>query len=434
MHLALIAFFFALFATQVLGMEVNIAPGLSTKNALLYVLFGALAITMAIKRNRRIELLWVFIPFFFYFAYALFTWIVAWLVIDYPGYEPRTGLMTLKSGLLDHLLIFFLFFFGVTDARRAAQVFRSMAWIIMLTSALVILDAFNILSLGLVDERDDGRVSIGNANEFAALLAVFLPAIIMIYWQETGWRKWLAGIGVVVTGFAFLMPMSRGAIVGVVVGSMLAAYYLRSFVSPRAVINTAVGAALFFFVAVLIGMATGYSDTLMERFQFGVTGAAGFDATSGRTMIWEKAIEMMLEHPVSFVTGFGWHVYSISTPSGFAAHNTYLHLLYDLGVIGVALFLLIVGSVLGAVRNRLHSVSAEVQPLLISFVFGFLALLVTIFFTELFHPWLYIWAFAGVSLRLALAEPGDDSVNMQLSPSEPLLPRSHASRRVGSVR
>ena len=37
-----------------------------------------------------------------------------------------------------------------------------------------------------------------------------------------------------------------------------------------------------------------------------------------------------------------------------------------------------------------------------AFVFGFVAFSITLFFGQMFQPWVYVWAYAGMSLRMAL--------------------------------
>jgi len=53
---------------------------------------------------------------------------------------------------------------------------------------------------------------------------------------------------------------------------------------------------------------------------------------SGRTTIWNKAIESIIEHPI---IGIG---YKISAPNMMHAHNMYLEILMEYGIIGLALF------------------------------------------------------------------------------------------------
>jgi hypothetical protein len=46
--------------------------------------------------------------------------------------------------------------------------------------------------------------------------------------------------------------------------------------------------------------------------------------------------------------------------------------------------------------------SDETARYLIAFVYGIIALSGAIFFTQLFHPWAYIWAYARLTMRMAI--------------------------------
>ena len=82
-------------------------------------------------------------------------------------------------------------------------------------------------------------------------------------------------------------------------------------------------------------------------------------------------------------------------------------------MIGVALFLVTAGNVLSVARAALLRAGPEARPLLVAFVFGFLALLVSIFFGNFYEAWLYVWGFVGISLRLAVSEAGAEPTIVQ---------------------
>lgn len=406
----LFALFFVLFTSRTLDFDLSLAPGLSVKNAFLYVIFGGLAIQTVLTRQRKLEGLSVILPFVVYVGYAIFSWIVILLVIKYPNYNIRTTLISLKSGPVEHLLVLLVYFYGISDSKSGLSVLRSMIWLIVIGNVVTVIDVLNVPDLGLIGEKSDeaGRTEgpIGNANEYAAFLALFMPAIVANFWTSHGVKKLLAGIGIFLSGLAFIMAVSRGAIFGLMVGAIVGAYYLRRIIAPQVLYRGAAATFLLCFIIGVGGFAAGYGDMLLDR--FGLLGADAFQASSGRTVIWGRALESMLDHPMTFVTGFGWYAYETSRYFSYATHNTYLNILYNLGTIGVVFFLLVVGNVLGVVRASLGDAAHVARSWLIAFIFGFLALLVSIFFGELYSSWLYVWAYAGISLRIAVSETGID--------------------------
>lgn len=78
-------------------------------------------------------------------------------------------------------------------------------------------------------------------------------------------------------------------------------------------------------------------ETILTRFEKSTEDISSF--TTGRTDIWTLYFEYFSEHPVQLLFGCG-----ISSPflEGFAAHNTYIDILYHLGLVGGILFFLII--------------------------------------------------------------------------------------------
>jgi O-antigen ligase len=301
-------------------------------------------------------------------------------------------------------MVLLVFFYATNDSERATWLFHRMVWLVILGNVVTVVDALNIPDLGLIDQREDGRVggTIGNSNEYAAFLTYFLPPIAAIFLTSKGALRRVAGVGAALSALAFLMTVSRGGIVGLLVGGLIGAFYLRAFISTETVVRVGFGVLVLSMVVLAGGIAAGYGDLLLER--FGLFGAGKYDATSGRTVIWGRALGSMFDHPVTFLTGFGWYAYESSRYFSFATHNAYLNILYNLGAIGVLLFLLTVGNILRVIRAAIHTADSEIGTMLKSVVFGLLALLVSITFGELYTSWLYVWAFAGVSLRLAAGD------------------------------
>jgi O-antigen ligase len=427
MHILLFLLFFVLFTSRTLGFDLSLAPGLSVKNAFLYLIFAALAIDAAMTRRYKLELLSVLVPFGMYVYYAVFTWVVVLLLLDYQGYSARTSLISLKSGPVEHFLVLLIFFYGVRTASQGIWVIRNMLWLIILGNVVTVVDALNIPDLGLIEHRFDGRVGgpIGGSNEYAAFLAAFLPAIFALFWSEEGLKKALAGAGALVSFLAFLMAVSRGAIVGLLVGCLVGAFYMRAFVPPRVMMRAGMGAVLCTVLAIVGMFFTGeYGELLLDRIGQFEAGSVN-TISSGRTSIWLTALGSMAENPVTFVTGYGWDAYN-AFYFRFATHNTYLGILYDLGLIGLVLMLLTFLNILRTAFSALRYAGADNRHMLMAFVFGFLSLLVALTLNALYTSWLYVWAFIGISLRLAVAEKASEAEAEDRLSSDAVEPRRAA--------
>jgi O-antigen ligase len=186
-------------------------------------------------------------------------------------------------------------------------------------------------------------------------------------------------------------------------GSALGFVFLRRFIHVRIMLLALAGLMAFVLVSIFVAYITGYGELLYDRF-IGQSVGGGYEISSGRTAIWATALAKMFEAPVALVTGYGWNAYAAFRDFGYAPHNSYLGIYFELGVIGLILVLLSYANILRIARQALASAMSDRFSFLVAFIFGFLAALVAIFFVELHAPWLFIWAYAGISLRLAIAD------------------------------
>lgn len=405
-RILLFLLFFIMLAADTLGWNLSLAPGLSVKNAFLYLILVGIAFDAALRQNRHIELLPVIVPYALCFFYAAFTIVIIVLFLDYPRYEVITSLISLKSRLAENLLILLVFFFGVLTAKDALWLIKMMIWTVVIANLITVVDAVNLPDLGLIHQREDGRVSgpIGEANQYAAFLALFLPASIALVMLEQGTRRALAVLGAVASSLALLMTVSRGGFLGVLIGAAIGAVFLRQFISRKAAVS-AIGA-----IAVLAcaGVATlyfaGYGDLLYERTVGLTTQGTSSHITSGRTYIWGTTINKMFEQPVSLITGYGWDAYRQFRDFRYAPHNTYLNLYFELGVVGLVLVLLSFVNVLRTARVGFRKADSDAAAMLFAFIFGLLGILVAIFFVDIYSPWLFVWAYVGTAMRLAVMQ------------------------------
>ena len=216
-RILLLLLFFVMFAGNSLGLNISLAPGLSTKNVFLYLLFLLIAIQTAVKRDRKAECLSVIAPFGILLAYAIFSWLVVVLVIDYSNYNAIGSAIRLKAGLADALFVLLVFFFGLTNAKDGVWLFRMVVWLVILGNIITLADAFQMPDLEMLEWHYEGRLNgfLGQPNEFGAFLVIFLPATVALFTVETGIRRIIAAIGVLATFVCLLLTFSRGSYVGV---------------------------------------------------------------------------------------------------------------------------------------------------------------------------------------------------------------------------
>jgi O-antigen ligase len=197
-----------------------------------------------------------------------------------------------------------------------------------------------------------------------------------------------------------LMTVSRGAFLAMLIGYPWAAYVFRRYVPMRETLLWT-GGLVALGAVILSLLGTHFVALLLERV---VTESGTSDVgalSSGRSGFWVRALETMLTTPVTLITGFGWDVYD-SMGFVYAPHNQYLSTWFELGLVGLGSFVLLLLYTLSTVRFAVDWAGPASRGYLMAFVFGFGAYLIVLFFGNMSHAWTYVWAYAGVSLRMAL--------------------------------
>jgi hypothetical protein len=386
-----------LLATQVLRWDLTLATGLSAKNLLIYLLATFLALRMVVGRSSVVAAGQMQVAFLIQIGYAMFTWLIAALVIKYAGYDLIESGIKLKSGLVDYYIFFLVFLFGVRTVDEALTVIKWMLFGAVFANLATILDTAGIINLGY-RERIDGRTqgAIGESNQYAAYIILFIPGLIAAAVGARGLMRlaWLGGA--LISCVALAMTASRGGVVGIVFAAVIGAYLYRHLVSYSRVAGWVL-AGLVLFVVVL--SFSQYGGLLTERI-FGQTSNIDVtEASSGRSEIWAGLLGTMVANPITFVTGFGWDVYW-SMPFHFSPHNHYLALWFNLGLVGLATGSYLLFSAVARARRASLKAQPPARGQLIAFVIGGTALCAAVFFVDLYDPWNYFWMYTGIVMRL----------------------------------
>ena len=339
--------------------------------------------------------------------------VVASFVVQLTNYQPIPAAISFKANRFDHLLFFLLFFYGLTSTKDVVSLLKTLLWILVIGNLVTVIDGFNIPDLGIVQQREDGRLGgpMGESNQYGALLALTLPAIIALSWTS-GAKRLLAYSASFISLVALLAAGSRGSFVAIIVGSLFSVYYLREYVSRRQVAFGALAFSAVVMVAIVVLLTTDLGQDVIQRMTDKLSGTSG-DISSNRTKIWGAALQQMSEQPLSFFTGFGWDAYDYINRVGVNTHNVYLNHLFNLGLPGLGLYCLLVYTLIASCRRAIPNATGVARIQLIAFVFGFSSLSVALFFVDLYKAWPWVWAYAGLVMRLAVAsgQPVEDELD-----------------------
>ncbi len=390
---------FFLLTTEVLRWDLTITTGLSAKNLVIYMLATFLALRMVMARSSVMAAGPMQGAFIVQIGYAIVTWLIAALVVEYQGYDLVASGIKLKSHLIDYFIFFLVFLFGVHTIEDGIKVIK---WILagaVFANLGTVLDNAGIINLGFT-ERLDGRTqgAIGESNQYAAYIILLLPGLIAAAVASRGMRRFFWSCGAIVSAMALLGTASRGGFVGVVFACAVGAYLYRQVISYSRVFSWASAALVAFVIALAF---SDYGGLLTERV-FGQTGHIDISvASSGRSEIWATLIYAMYQAPITFLTGFGWNVYW-SMPFNYSPHNHYLALWFNLGLVGLATGCYLLFSPIARALRASMLAEQPARGQLMAFVFGGLAISCAVFFVDLHTPWIYFWMYTGVVMRVVL--------------------------------
>lgn len=427
----MLALFAILFVAQSFGVELSLAPGLSVKNLFLYAMLALMALTEVRDRRLNSQLISnvgyspeivsrasvgkIHVLYAMLIFYALISMLFVMAVLYLPDYDKLQGVIAFKTDIVDRYLFLLVFFYGLTSSEEAFWMLKSMLVIIIIGNLITLADALDFPDLGIIHQRADGRVSgpMGESNQYAAFLVLFLPLTVYICFITKGVSRLFFVIGAIVSLGVLLLAASRGAVVGLAISALLVTGYVWQHIDKRYFFSGGLGLAIA-ASAIVVFVAIQSEGLLTERFIEQSSSGYGSSAksiSSGRTEIWEKALKRMNKEPITYIVGYGWstwesademaRLYQNVTKYNMAPHNTYLAYLFEIGAIGLGLVLGILLAIITYLKRSLEYANRASTGVIISFLYGFIALLGAIVFVDLFNPWLYVWSLIGIIMRIA---------------------------------
>ena len=238
---------------------------------------------------------------------------------------------------------------NLATATYIALAFETEQFVRMVANAFVILALASLCGEYLLPPVDD--VAPGWTGVFAqknALGMAMAVGIIALIVQDKPWTLRRATSVALCTGLLLLSQSVTAIVCAMVLASMVAYLYLRR-TTKLAVIAVVVAAA--------VAMPLLWPGLLGEVF-----GATGRDTSfTGRDVIWAFTLMKLLVHPI---VGYGYAAFWSSEADSSQlslgwnpneAHNGYIDLGLNLGVVGVALVLLILVAGIRRARRVRHS-------------------------------------------------------------------------------
>jgi O-antigen ligase len=289
------------------------------------------ALITAGEHERREQ---IFSPPAFVFLLISF---VGWAAVSAVWAEDSAAALDATTRYLPNAMLFLIVFAGVRTREQLLWVVGS------LVVGAVVAAVYGMVAGPPPD--DPGRVAIGNANETAASLVAggTLAAALVFALRGKPVLRLLTTIAVPLCVFAVFLTLSRGGLVAL--GASLIAAIVVAGRRRGVVLGLAAAAVL----ATVIYFGAFAPADARER-------VLDLEGGTGRTDIWTVGWRMVEDQPLRGVGAGNFPVASIHyllEPGALlrtdfivdnpkVAHNTYLNVLAELGVVGLALFLAII--------------------------------------------------------------------------------------------
>ena len=209
-----------------------------------------------------------------------------------------------------------------------------------------------------------------DANDLSMVMIVAFPFAVFWFLDRKGWRRLVFGGLTALIVMTSILTSSRGGFVGFLGVSLAilvrARKILRQAFVPLIIIII-LGGGTFAFYA---------KSSFRERMSTLLTYEQDYNVTaySGRIEIWKRGLKIMAENPI-----FGVGINGFTTAEGLShkdvggkwstAHNSFIQIGAELGIMGLFLFCFIIWASLNGMRKVLKSVSQgkDAYPILTTF-------------------------------------------------------------------
>lgn len=324
---------FCIFEISIATFNPNIRtgiPGISELNIVIFLLFLLLINRVVIRRQpilvRSYDL--VIAAYFFYCF-------VSMLYGSYlHGYELGPELLTIKT-YFNPFVIYFLLKNAIANTKQLRMLS------VLVVIILVLGAAYSIIGFFLWPEtyayrgtRSEGIV--GQANLYGMSLICLSPILFYYLEPKTFFRKALRFVSIAILLVALFQTGSRGAMLG-----MIAIFFLIFLKSKQ---KLRIGIASMLLAPVVLSVfyfSSIETETTMERLKINDVRSLQ-TYSSGRLGLWQKVIEDIAKRPI---LGYGFNSHEKvfldhRGHRGTSPHNEYLYILFNLGMVGLLLYLL----------------------------------------------------------------------------------------------
>jgi O-antigen ligase len=342
------------------------------------------------------------------------------LVDEFPFVSLKQNIILLKKWV-EPFFIFFIMLNILDNKKTCKKALFGLGILLLITAMSGPLTSFNIINIGRV--FGSGRASgFGNTNSFAAYLVLFIPLVLtFVLFHKSNTFRTYSAVVLFTTLIALIFTGSRGGILSFVASIF---GYLFMLYSQKAIRLGAI-----FSVMVTVLMVSTISFVLapskvqkLVSYRIDPTKSVSYEHySSGRLRLWHQSISLFLEKTI-FGHGHRSTLKLMERRYGqsVVAHNQYLNYLVEFGIIGCALFILIILKIFHIIWNFMKiTPDPWEKKLYIGYIAGLLGYTSSMVFISLAEARYIFWFYTAVFLRYGqLQEIGEENNDGALTTNE----------------
>ena len=157
MRFLLALLIFALTAIDIFGWTQSLGPGLSVKNAILYMILLGLAARFVARGGIRLELPQIHLWFGILIGFAMLSWLVTAILIRYRFYSLRTSAIDLKAFLLDNAVVFAVYLYGTRTLSEARFLLKCMLLAVTVANVVAMGNVAGLFDIGITKVGETGQ-------------------------------------------------------------------------------------------------------------------------------------------------------------------------------------------------------------------------------------------------------------------------------------
>lgn len=259
-------------------------------------------------------------------------WMVFFLTPETVGRYGSTDHPTLK---LTKIFVFLLMMTHViTDLKKLKGLFAVLAS----ASLLLGIKAWSVPYSQFARGRLEGigGADFAEANFFAAFMAAMLPLIGIMFLRSKVVGKLYYAVCGAFTANAMILCRSRGAFLGLIAGAVAALFFIPRNYRKHLIVLLLAG---------IVGIVYLSDDSFIQRIMSISTDQSEMDESSAsRIRLWKAGVQMVTSHPLGIGPGNWYQTIGRYIPEyeGKDSHSTYVKCLAELGLIGMAVFMLLI--------------------------------------------------------------------------------------------